>query len=256
MLRNLPPFCRVILLALAAAFLTDLLAPKVAYLLPLYGLYVFPGLQLWRLVTWPLYAHGLFSTAGAMLLIYFFGAELELIVHTVKLAAALAVAAVLGGIVATFLSPGSVIGGPEFIYLFILAGFTYLWPKREISVFGMFFVKTWIIALILFLLAILPLESSHLDLSFPKLFPPFFAALCALLFFHVSYQQYPLGSGIISSLKLLIPGRSKPVHGRDATWDDKLTIEHRIDAILDKISRKGMDSLSKEERDFLLKHSK
>jgi membrane associated rhomboid family serine protease len=37
---------------------------------------------------------------------------------------------------------------------------------------------------------------------------------------------------------------------------DKLKRQQRVDAILDKISKAGYDSLSKEEKDFLFKHSK
>lgn len=51
------------------------------------------------------------------------------------------------------------------------------------------------------------------------------------------------------------PGRS--IHEKDAAYNaGKKNEQARIDAILDKISRSGYDSLSKEEKDLLFKASK
>ena len=51
------------------------------------------------------------------------------------------------------------------------------------------------------------------------------------------------------------PGRN--VHERDAAYNAaRRTEQERIDAILDKISRSGYDSLSKEEKDILFRASK
>jgi hypothetical protein len=120
----------------------------------------------------------------------------------------------------------------------------------------MFFVKAWIISLIIVLLNLIPMQGLQLDMGIMRIFPVASAIGTALLFFHFSYKQYRFGSALITSMESLIWWRSKRVRGRDATWDEKLTVEHRIDAILDKISRKGMDSLTAEERDYLLKHSR
>jgi membrane associated rhomboid family serine protease len=254
-IRNLPPLTRWLVIGLAAALGVCILVPKVGYLLPLYGLAVTQGFQVWRIVTWPFYSHNLFGSLFSVLLIFYFGTELETIVHTRKLSIFLIFSVFISGILFTLLSKEEILAGPDFVYLFILTGFTYLWPQREISIFGMFFVKAWIISLIIVLLDLIPMQGLHLDLGLTRIFPVALAISTALLFFHFSYKQYRFGSALIASIEGLMWWRSNRVRGRDATWDEKLTVEHRIDAILDKISRKGIDSLTAQERDYLLKHS-
>jgi len=136
--------------------------------------------------------------------------------------------------------------------MFVLGGFAYMWPKREISIFGIFWIKAWIIALAIFVVSVIPVSGFNMDTSATNLFGPVFGALGAIVYFHITYRQYNFGTALMSRLD------SAGGPSRKTAFDasDPGSIEHRIDSILDKISTSGMQSLSKEEREFLLTHSK
>jgi membrane associated rhomboid family serine protease len=261
MFRNLPPICKGIILALVASAVLSLIVPSlVVSVLPLYPELVLRGIQVWRLISYPFYfaASGrgllgsLISLAWIGMLVAFFGAELESIVRSKRFGMALGITIVGGGILFTLLSPDGVLAGPSIITMFVLGGFAYMWPKREISIFGLFWGKAWIIALVLFAVSVIPMSGLNLDTSASNLFAPFFGALGAILYFHITYRQYRFGRALLSKFDSVAVRQAKPSY--DAT--DPRSVERHIDAILDKIGKTGMDSLSKEEREFLLKHSK
>ncbi len=248
MFRNLPPITRSLIAALAVTLILSLVTQgATSGLFALYGDYVLNRFQLWRLVTYPFASHSFFPVIAACALIYYFGTELETIVHARTLGVFVAIAVVSGGVVLILLDPKGIIVAPGFLSLFFLSGFTYLWPKREISIFGIFWVRAWVIAVILFFVSIVPMESHHMDLSAANLFPPFYAAISALFLFHIKYRQYALARGLLSSFDRMRPNRVATTAPR--------SVETEIDMILDKISTKGMESLSKQEREFLMKHT-
>ena len=261
MFRNLPSVCRGIIIALIASAVLSLIVPSlVVSTLPLYPQLVLHDIQIWRLVTYPFFfaASGrsligsLISLAWIGMLVAFFGGELESIVHSKRFGTALAATIVMGGILFTLLSPTGILAGPSLITMFVLGGFAYMWPKREISIFGIFWIKAWIIALVIFVVSVIPMSGLNLDTSASNLFEPFFGALGAIVFFHVMYRQYNIGRAFLSRFDSLAAGRNKIVYD----VNDSRSIERHIDTILDKIGKSGMESLSKEEREFLLKYSK
>ena len=260
MFRNLPPVCRGIIIALVVSAVVSLIVPTlVVSALPLYPQLVLHSGQVWRLVTYPFFfvASGrsligsLISLAWIGMLVAFFGGELETIVHSKRFGTALAGTIVIGAILFTLFSPEGVLAGPSLITMFILGGFAYMWPKREISIFGLFWVKAWIIALAIFAVSVIPMYGLNLDTSASNLFAPFFGALGAMIYFHIMYRQYSFGRAFLARFNSTLTRQNKPTY--DAS--DPRAIERHIDAILEKISKSGMGSLSKEERDFLLKHS-
>ncbi|MEO6939324.1 MAG: rhomboid family intramembrane serine protease [Candidatus Kapaibacterium sp.] len=250
MFRNLPPVVRYLLAAFVASFVLDLIGGRIAlYATALFSNSVYPGFQLWRLVTYP-FITSFYSLLRVGLILFFFGSELETIVHSQRLGYALLAAVILGGLIFTFVARDSAMGGPTIVYMFVLAGFTYLWPNRQVSLFGMFMVRTWPIALAMFVFAILPMNGTTLDTSASKLFEPIFGTLFGLAYFHITYRQYKFGANLLAMFK----PKATPKSVGD--WSEKKTVEAQIDALLDKISRNGMDSLTKDEREFLFKHSK
>src|SRR5947209_2568199 len=165
MFRNLPPLSKSIIIAwIASAVISLVYPPLIASVLPLFPQLVLHNLQIWRLVTYPFYfmASGrgligsIFNLLWMAMIVAFFGGELEAIVHTKRLAAALAVTVIAGGLLFSFMSSDGTLAGPGIITMFLLSGFAYMWPKREISIFGIFWVKAWVIALVVFFLSIIP----------------------------------------------------------------------------------------------------
>jgi hypothetical protein len=134
------------------------------------------------------------------------------------------------------------------IGVFFLTGFAYMWPKREISIMGLFFVKAWIIALVYIVIMLIPSTGTRLDLRASAVFAPLFAAISAIVMFHLMYKQHSITPKFAEKI---IPNK-RPTE--DA--NDPKAIERRIDQILDKIASKGMASLTQEEKDFLMVNSK
>jgi uncharacterized protein DUF6576 len=190
-----------------------------------------------------------------------FGGELETIIHTKRLSIALASTVIVGGLLFSIMSPDGVLSGPGIITMFMLGGFAYMWPKREISIFGIFWIKAWIIALVIFVVSVIPMSGMQLDTSASNLFGPFFGAFGAIVFLHAMYRQYSFGRAFLNRIEDTFKGNKrvsplKSFTGFKADSTDPKAVEARIDSILDKIADKGMDSLNKEEKEFLLTHSK
>jgi len=96
-----------------------------------------------------------------------------------------------------------------------------------------------------------------MDASAENLFAPVFGALGSIVLFHVMYRQYRFGKAFLDHVEDMLMRRpvrrTSPTKG--VVLNDPKATEARIDAILDKIASTGMQSLSKEEREFLLKNS-
>jgi membrane associated rhomboid family serine protease len=266
MFRNLPPLCKSIIIALAGSAALSLVVPAIIIsVMPLYSQLVVHQYQAWRLVTYPFFMlaslRGLigviFSLLWKAVIIAMFGGELETIIHTKRLTIMLAITVIAGGLIFSLLSPDGALAGPSMITMFMLGGFAYMWPKREISIFGLFWVKAWMIALAVFVLSVIPMSGTRLDSSAANLFGPIFGSFGAIICFHVMYRQYSFGRAFLNRAEDVLMRRPvrRSVSVRGVVLNDPKAIEARIDAILDKIASNGMQSLSKEEREFLLKHS-
>jgi hypothetical protein len=155
-----------------------------------------------------------------------------------------------GGIIFCVLSPDGILTGPAILTMFMLTGFAYLWPTRQIAIFGIFWIKSWIVALVVFILYVIPLQGFNMDISATNVFGPVFGAIAALTVFHVAYRQYAFGRAFLTRF-------DRGAGTKRKTFDEMnpRDVEQKIDELLDKISKGGIGSLSREERDFLLKHS-
>jgi hypothetical protein len=258
MIQNLPPVTRAILILLAGSLVFSALAPTLAMtVLPLYPRGVFGG-QIWRLLSYPLFyfspgagvVGNLMKLLWTGMLILFFGGELETILHSRRVGWAVGIVTLLGGVVFSLLSPDGVLIGPSIVTMFLLGGFAYMWPTRQIAIFGIFWIKSWIVAVAVLALYIIPLRDFNLDVSASNVFGPIFGTVAAVVYFHVVYRQYSFGRAFLSRFD-----RSAKAEKRTLDDSSPHEVERKIDEILDKISKGGVSSLSKAEKDFLLKHS-
>jgi membrane associated rhomboid family serine protease len=248
MLKSLPPLTRSILLALAiSTFAYLFLRDTWVALLALHGPAVTQHFEIWRLLTYPFVA-SLYSALGAGLITWFFGSELEQIIHTQKLSMMLAASILVGGVIFILIDPSGFLYGPAMIGVFLFTGFAYMWPERQLSVMGLFWVKAWVIALAYLVIMLIPSAGTRLDLRASAIFAPLFAAVSSLVMFHLMFKQHSLTPKFAEKI---IPNK-RPVEEAN----DPKSIERRIDQILDKIASKGMNSLTQEEKDFLLVNSK
>src|ERR1017187_4833565 len=219
MFRNLPPLCKGIIVALVASTVLSLAIPSLTVsALPLYPQLAIRGLQIWRLFTYPFFIiasmRGLIGSLLNLLwigmIVAIFGSELETIIHTKRLTIALGATVVGCGILFSFISPAGVLYGPGIITMFMLGGFAYMWPKREISIFGIFWVKAWIIALVIFIVSIIPMSGMQLDTSASNLFGPIFGAIGAIVFLHATYRQYSFGRAFLNRAEEAFKGNHPP----------------------------------------------
>ena len=266
MFRNLPPLCKGIIIALAGSAALSLVVPTIMVsAMPLYSQLVVREYQAWRLVTYPFFMlasmrgliGSIFTFLWTAVIIAMFGGELETIIHTKRLTIILAITIIAGGLIFSIISPDGVLAGPSIITMFMLGGFAYMWPKREISILGLFWVKAWMIAVAVFILLVIPMSGTRIDSSATNLFGPVFGLLGSIVCFHVMYRQYSFGRAFLNRAEDVLMRRPvrRSASVRGVILNDPKAIETRIDAILDKIASNGMQSLSKEEREFLLKHS-
>jgi len=266
MFRNLPPLCKSIIVAIVASAVLSIAIPSLtASVLPLDSQLATRGFQIWRLVTYPFFIvasihnliGSLFNLFWIGMVVAIFGGELETIIHTKRITIAFAITIIAGGILFSIISTDGVLAGPGIITMFMLGGFAYMWPKREISIFGIFWVKSWIIAVAIFVISVVPMSGMHADMSASNLFGPFFGAFGAIVIFHAMYRQYSFGRRFLNRAEDIITRKTtpRPSPSKGGGVYPRY-IEERIDAILDKIASSGMASLTKEEREFLLTNSK
>jgi len=216
--------------------------------LPFVGVVAFQSLEVWRAITYPLYM-GLFTVIGGGLIAYFFGSELETIIGTKRYAILLVSLVLSASVILYLISPFAPLFGPLIISMFIIAGFVYLAPHTEIFLFGRIPVKVWILGLIYLVFSILPTQGTRLDTSSTNLFAPFYAVLFAFVLFQILFRKYAFGRGFFNLF-----ARSGKKSNKSRTMDSELSTQARVDAILDKISERGMQSLNEEERDFLKRY--
>jgi hypothetical protein len=248
MLKNIPPLTRAIILALGASALGYLfLRDTWIAMLALHGPAVTQHFEIWRLLTYPFVA-SLYSAIGAGLITWFFGSELEQIIHTPKLSMMLGATVLIGGIAFILIDPSGFLYGPAMIGVFLLTGFAYMWPQRQLSMMGLFWVKAWVIAVAYLVIMLIPSAGTRLDLRASAVFAPLFAAAASLVMFHLMFKQHSITPKFAEKI---IPNK-RP----SEDLNDPKAVERRIDQILDKIASKGMASLTQEEKDFLLVNSK
>jgi len=139
--RHIPPVTRATLVLAAAGYLATLVPAFPAGLLAAVPERVWPGLELWRLVTYPVVNVGIVSILFSLLLLWSFGSELEpewgsrgyalfLVLATLSGGAlGVGVALLLGGSFGT----GIGLAGP---LTAVIAAWTFEGPSRPTNFFG------------------------------------------------------------------------------------------------------------------------
>ncbi len=139
-------------------------------------------------------------------------------------------------------------------------------PQMEVTLFGTFKLKLWMIASALFLVSFLSLGvKNENDVT------AHFAHIGGAALGFLSVQQLKSSTNIVSMASrfgdwFLSLFRKKPKFSvdkgdtrrmSDEDYNlDKKQRQEKVDRILDKISKSGYESLSKKEKDFLFKQSK
>jgi|GEM_PF-1852840 len=272
---------RKILIGIMALFilsllrLTDLLTPYVV----LAPVDIFPGLELWRLVSYPL-ATGFLGLIVGSIVFSTPAEELEQMLGTRQFGMLLLLVLVTAGVIHTalFFGTGLPMAGISNIALFVLVGFVYLFPHSDVRILFFSVRSLYVLAALIALVLVSTIYSSVAGgttlLSFFSIGG--FGLLLGAAYFHLRFQKYPFLLRPIRSMERMA-GKGKPVpiahkpvaaprrasvsqpvrvripfqkaQGRD------LSDEERLNVILDKINEKSYGSLTDDEKRFLSEYS-
>jgi hypothetical protein len=129
-------------------------------------------------------------------------------------------------------------------------------PQLQVQLFGIFPLRIYMLAIFFFLKDLSAIGTSDQIAHFAHIGGALFGLWSIQQFWHIRLSRPWIG------LQLKKTGSNFKVKkgGRPQTDDDyrahKQERQKRLDAILDKIAKRGYDALSKEEKDFLFQQSK
>ena len=230
----------------------------------------------WSLITYSFFHSGIGHIFWNMLVLYFTGRIFLNLFNNQRFINVYFLGVILGGlffllgynIFPTLLNSNTpLIGASAGVTAVLIFICTYI-PNQEVRLFGLLNVKLWYIGAFVVLVDLIQIpyggniggRLAHLG-----------GAFLGYFYARQLLNGKDIGVGFSNMLtaigNLFKPGKGKAplktVHRRKNTKKSKSGIDYnketrqkKIDAILDKISKSGYESLSKEEKDFLFKAGK
>ena len=229
--------------------------------------------RVWTLISAAFSHEALQHLAVNMVLLYIFGRDLEVIYGGRNLTALYLVGAIAAFLSqaafhATLGAPGTLVGGASGGIMAIAVATVLFYPGRRLDFFGIFTVPLWLLVLLFialdlsgFLQATQGVTSgaahgAHLG---GALAGAVFKVLDLRLFSPHSAESAALGPSFLFRVRRRLGHVPRDIPLDDRVVDMPLLNSHdamptlaaRVDDILRKISREGLDSLSEEERSVL-----
>jgi membrane associated rhomboid family serine protease len=205
-----------------------------------------------------------------MLFLYFSGQLFEQIFDKRRLWQTYIFGGISGGILeisAHYLFPSfqnadQVVVGASGSIMAIFTALAFHSPNIRVNLFGIFPVKIYLIAIFFLLNDLIGIDNPSDNVAH-------FAHLGGAIFGLISIQSIHSSNNILSVLgsffdrikKMITSGKSTKSGKAKFKTDEEYNLEkkrrqEKTDAILDKISKSGYESLTKEEKDFLFNQSK
>jgi membrane associated rhomboid family serine protease len=205
-----------------------------------------------------------------MLFLYFSGQLFEQIFDKRRLWQTYIFGGISGGmleIAAHYLFPSfqnsdQVVVGASGSIMAIFTALAFHSPNIRVNLFGIFPVKIYLIAIFFLLNDLIGIDNPSDNVAH-------FAHLGGAIFGLISIQSIHSSNNILSVLgsffdrikKMITSGKSTKSGKAKFKTDEEYNLEkkwrqEKTDAILDKISKSGYESLTKEEKDFLFNQSK
>ena len=207
---------------------------------------------IWQPLTYMLLHDGIWHILVNLLMLWMFGREVEHFIGPKAFTRLYVFAGLLGGalwLLFNLLEPGPLIGASAAVLGCVIA-FATLFPERELTFLVFFVVPVTLRAKYMALIAIafdLAPLLTHQTTRVAHLAHLGGAALGYFYIKALGYGSMPRWLGFLQSLK---PRRSPPPPRTSPQSRDEF-IRDEIDPILDKISREGMQSLTRRERKIL-----
>ncbi len=205
-----------------------------------------------------------------MLFLYFSGQLFEQIFDKKRLWQTYIFGGISGGILeiaAHYLFPSfqnsdQVVVGASGSIMAIFTALAFHSPNIRVNLFGIFPVKIYLIAIFFLLNDLIGIDNPSDNVAH-------FAHLGGAIFGLISIQSMHSSNNILSVLgsffdrikRMITSGKSTKSGKAKFKTDEEYNLEkkrrqEKTDAILDKISKSGYESLTKEEKDFLFNQSK
>ena len=224
-----------------------------------------PGFQPAQILT-HIFLHNSYGLGGfidflfKMIILWSFGSDLERTWGSYKFITFF-LSGLLGGILLTGLLsltilPGIPVMGFGAGMAAVMVGYAMLWPDREVLFFFVFPMKMkWLVLFIFILMAISGAERTIIQYSGGAL------SAAGFLFYYVrkgrlySYNYGPKTAANKDSLdpveKFKLYLKKQRLKKKQEEINKRINMKDEVDRILEKISKEGMNSLSKKEKEFL-----
>lgn len=230
----------------------------------------------WSLVTYSFFHAGIGHIFWNMLILYFTGRIFLNLFDNQRFINVYFLGVILGGLVfllsynifPTLLNTNtSLIGASAGVTAVLIFICTYI-PNQEVRLFGLINIKLWYLGAFVVLVDLIQISSGE---NIGGRLAHLGGAFLGYFYARQLLNGRDIGEGFSKMLRaignLFKPRHKKAplktVHRRDKAGRsksgidyDKETRQKKIDAILDKISKSGYESLSKAEKDFLFKAGK
>ena len=244
---RITPAVKTILFINVGAFFLTLVLPRAVYeLFALNPPMVIHGM-VWQLVTYQFLHAGLWHIFWNMLMLYMFGVELEEIWGTKPFYTFYFICGIGAGIVQMMFSYSSVAVGASGALYGILIAYGLSFPTRVLTILLFLVVPVSIRALHLSIILIVitlfsAMSGAQSDIAhFAHLGGLFFGWLCVRFRLHYYDFSY-IYSTVMNSMKVKTE-KKRHLH--------LVKLDYDVDSLLDKISERGYESLTNEEKEFL-----
>jgi len=211
----------------------------------------------WTILT-SIFTHFLiWHVASNMIFLFFAGSHFEKIFGATKLLATYLLGGLLGNLfelLAHFLAP-DVIGGHPIVgasgaIMAIVAAIAFYRPQTPVYLFGIVNIPIYIFAIFFFVKDLIGIGEKDQIAHFAHLGGAFFGFLAV--------QNIHSQSNMLNRITRLFERKQGTAPRKNARFKtdevfnaEKIAKQERIDEILDKISKSGYESLSREEKDYL-----
>lgn len=218
----------------------------------------------WTLFT-SLFAHfGFLHLLGNLLFLYFAGSTYERFFGAKRLLHLYIIGGLTGNlteILAHLIFPAlqgssfSVVGASGAIMAIFMA-LAFAQPQLKVQLFGVFPLRIYMLALFFFLKDLSSIGTNDQIAHFAHIGGALFGFWSIQQFWHIRLSRPWLGFQLPTNKpKMTVQKGGRPLTDEQYRAN-KQARQAQLDAILDKIAKKGYDSLTKQEKDFLFQQSK
>lgn len=274
--RSLPQSHKLLCILVVCFFLNIIAQGLLSHMSMLIPGTLFSG-EIWRFVAYPFFDNSSLSIAFSSAVLFFFAPELEDFMGSKRFVIVSALFLVLHAALFCLVPTNAAISlqGVSALATAVFTAYIYLYPKAEVSLFGLLTFRAWIIGMLWLsytIFRVAKLSMPPVDMIVVFLSRDFLGVMAGITFAHVAFERTSLMPSMRSRRRpMAAESRKRSYEGVEADYEDPyydydeapahgkakaVDKEERLNEILDKINDKGKASLSREEIEFLQSYSK